>query len=55
MATVSEALQELKITEWVLRGEPTTEDEFKEMFRKVTGADVNTILQLKLMTLQSGV
>ncbi len=41
MATVSEALQELSITEWVLRGEPTKEDEFKEMFRKVTGADAN--------------
>ena len=41
MATVSEALQELSITEWVMRGEPTTEDEFKEMFRKVTGADAN--------------
>ena len=41
MATVSEALQELSITEWVLRGEPKTEDEFKSMFRKVTGADAN--------------
>ena len=41
MATVAEALQELKITEWVLRGEPTTENEFKSMFRKVTGADAN--------------
>ena len=41
MATVGEALKELKITEWVLRGEPTNEDEFKEMFRKVTGADTN--------------
>ena len=39
MATVGQALQELKITEWVLRGEPTKESEFKEMFRKVTGAD----------------
>lgn len=39
MATVAEALQELSITEWVLRGEPTKEDEFKTMFRKVTGAD----------------
>ena len=38
MATVAEALQELSITEWVLRGEPKTEDEFKAMFRKVTGA-----------------
>ena len=41
MATVAEALQELSITEWVLRGEPTSEAEFKEMFRKVTGADAN--------------
>ena len=41
MATVSEALQELSITEWVLRGEPKTEDEFKTMFRKVTGADAS--------------
>ena len=41
MATVAEALQELSITEWVLRGEPTKEEEFKEMFRKVTGADAN--------------
>ena len=41
MATVAEALQELSITEWVLRGEPTKEAEFKDMFRKVTGADAN--------------
>ena len=41
MATASEALSELKITEWVLRGEPTKESEFKSMFRKVTGADAN--------------
>jgi len=41
MATVGEALTELGITEWVLRGEPSKESEFKEMFRKVTGADVN--------------
>ena len=41
MATVGEALSELKITEWVLRGEPTTEDEFKKMFSKVTGEDEN--------------
>ena len=38
MATVAEALGELSITEWVMRGEPTSEAEFKEMFRKVTGA-----------------
>ena len=41
MASVSQALSELHITEWVLRGEPTTEAEFNEMFRKVTGADAN--------------
>ena len=37
MATVAEALSELGIQEWVLRGEPTKESEFKEMFRNVTG------------------
>lgn len=43
MASVTEALHELGITEWVLRGEPTTEDEFNSMFRKVTGEDANGI------------
>ena len=28
MATASEALSELGITEWVLRGDPTSETEF---------------------------
>ena len=37
MANVGEALSALGITEWVLRGEPTTEEEFNEMFRKITG------------------
>ena len=41
MASIAEALTELGITEWVLRGEPTNETEFNEMFRKVTGADAN--------------
>ena len=41
MATVAEALTSLGITEWVLRGEPTTEAEFATMFAKVTGADAN--------------
>lgn len=41
MATVAEALGELGITEWVLRGEPTSEAEFNEMFKKVTGEDDN--------------
>ena len=39
--SISQALTELGIKEWVLRGEPTTEKEFSEMFRKVTGADEN--------------
>jgi hypothetical protein len=41
MTTIANALIELGITEWVLRGEPTNETEFKEMFRKVIGADTN--------------
>ena len=41
MTTISQALTSLGVTEWVLRGEPTTEDEFNSMFRKVTGADSN--------------
>jgi len=41
MASVAEAISELGITEWVLRGEPTTEAEFNSMFRKVTGSDAN--------------
>ena len=41
MATASQALSELGITEWVMRGEPTDEDQFKSMFRKVTGVDAN--------------
>ena len=39
--SISQALTELNITEWVLRGEPTTEAEFNAMFSKVTGADAN--------------
>ena len=41
MTTIATALTSLGIKEWVLRGEPTTEDEFNSMFRKVTGADSN--------------
>lgn len=37
MATVADALDALNITEWVMRGEPSTEEEFASMFRKVTG------------------
>ena len=39
MTTIAQALSELGIKEWVLRGDPTTEDEFNAMFRKVTGSD----------------
>tara|TARA_Y100000114_G_scaffold106750_1_gene100020 strand:+ start:1563 stop:1967 length:405 start_codon:yes stop_codon:yes gene_type:complete len=39
ITSVAEALNDLGVTEWVLRGEPTSEAEFKEMFRKVTGED----------------
>ena len=38
---ISQALTSLGITEWILRGEPTTEAEFNQMFRKVTGADAS--------------
>ena len=41
MTDIASALNELGINEWVLRGEPTSEAEFNEMFRKVTGADDN--------------
>ena len=41
MTTIANALTDLGVTAWVLRGEPTTEAEFTEMFRKVTGADAN--------------
>ena len=41
MATVSDALSALGVTEWVLRGDPKNAEEFGEMFRKVTGADEN--------------
>ena len=41
MITIAQALTSLGVTEWVLRGEPTNEEEFNSMFRKVTGADSN--------------
>ena len=41
MATVSDALNALGVTEWVLRGEPSSAEEFGSMFRKVTGTDEN--------------
>ena len=41
MTDIAKALSELGVTEWVLRGEPTTQKEFEEQFRKVMGADSN--------------
>ena len=41
MTTIANALTSLGVNEWVLRGGPKTEEEFNQMFRKVTGADSN--------------
>ena len=41
MASISEALSALNITEWTMTGEPTTEEEFNAQFKKVTGVDSN--------------
>ena len=42
MATIADAIVALIPEEqWVLRGEPTTEDEFNSMFRRIIGEDDN--------------
>ena len=42
MSTVADAITALIPEEqWVLRGEPTTEDEFNAMFRRIIGEDDN--------------
>jgi len=41
MITIANALTSLGVDEWVLRGTPTNEVEFKAMFRKVIGVDKN--------------
>ena len=41
MTYIAKALTELGIKEWVLRGEPTTKEEFAAMYAKVTGEDAN--------------
>ena len=41
MADIAQALTELGIEGWVLRGNPTTKEEFASMYAKVTGADAN--------------
>ena len=39
MTSVSQALTELGINDWLLRNEPTSETEFNASFRKITGTD----------------
>ena len=40
MVSMRRTLDSLNLTkEWVLRGEPTSETEFNQMFREITGAD----------------
>ena len=42
MVSMFRTLDSLNLTkEWVLRGEPTSETEFNQMFREITGADKN--------------
>ena len=42
MATIADAITALIPDEqWVLRGEPTTEDEFNSMYRRIIGEDDN--------------
>lgn len=41
MTTVFEAIKALVPTEYVVRGTPTSEAEFNQMFRKITGADAD--------------
>ena len=39
MASVKDALIALNITEWTMTGEPSSEAEFNNSFKKVTGVD----------------
>ena len=41
--TASTALSSLGIQEWVLHGEPTSQETFQECFGKVTGVDDNGV------------
>lgn len=41
MTTIGNAISALGITEWSLKGDPKTEEEFKQSFRKVTGTTSN--------------
>ena len=39
MASVKDALIALNITEWTMTGEPSSEAEFNNTFKKITGVD----------------
>lgn len=41
MASVKDALIALNITEWTMTGEPSSEVEFNNNFKKITGVDEN--------------
>jgi len=41
MATIFDALQALEVKEYTMLGEPSTEAEFLEAFKKVTGEDAD--------------
>ena len=41
MISIFNALQALNITEWLLRGDPTSESEFNTMFKKIVGVNDN--------------
>ena len=43
MSNYFNALSSLGVTNWVLRGEPTSETEFNAMFRKIVGEHENGI------------
>ena len=45
MTTIPQAISALGITEWVLRGTPSNEEEFNSMFRKVTGSKDGTAIE----------
>ena len=41
MISIVDTLNELNVEDYILYGEPTTEQEFNQMFKKVTGTDSN--------------
>jgi len=45
MISVTDALRALEIGEWALNGEPTNENEFNSMFRKITGYKDNSAIE----------